>query len=298
MMNKLNLILGVIAATMMLTFSACTTDPVEPTAPSIVFNDGVGAVTSSDSIAVDSFFLIKVSANTGSGSFSTIEVQENGTAITDLSRLDFNGFPAGSNPSPLGAADTAGFDWDLRIQAPSAVGENDYTVIVSDDNGLSAQLSVTVSTFIPFTDVDTNTVVLRLRNQGGPAGQGGLDLDTGNETGTTNSAADETRDLQDSGIDLNLPNADNWIQTFSAGPGGVTLRKIDNAVDFFAVQYKEEVEELFNNGTDITGTTDVVQMGDKFAVRTNAGTIMLLYTAEVAVTPTDNGDFYRFNAKF
>jgi len=291
-MNKLNLFFTTLTVALAVVFSACTTDPIEPTGPSLIVELGV---STTDSVAVDSFFTINVDGATGSSSLTTIEVQENGVTISDLSRLDFNGFPAGSNPSPLSVSDTANLLWDLGIKAPSTEGSNEYTIIITDANGKTDEASVSVTAFVPFTAVDTNTMVLRLRNQAGPTGQGGLDLETGMETGT--GASSTTHDLEDLGIDVT--KAVDWIQKFRAA-NGADLRKVDNSVDFVGVEFKEQVLDIYNAATPITGETDVVQVGDKFAVKTDDGTVFFLFTAEVSVTPTsgDNQDFYRFDAKF
>lgn len=301
-MNKLKLTFFASVVALATIFSACTTDPIEPIAPtlSVELTANVGA--NQDSIPVDSFFSVMVTANKGTNPLKSIEVRENGSAISDLTRLDFNGFPAGSNPSPV--SDTASIDWLLKIKAPSTEGSNDYTIVIRDQIDSTIERSFSVTAFIPFTAVDTNTMILRLSNRSGPAGQGGLDLDTGKETGTV-GVNDTIHDLQDMG---NVSTtSQTWVQKFTFANGAV-LKKIDNAFDFDAVQYKEEVAEAFANGTDITDQTDVVQVGDKFAVQTAGGTIFLLYTAEVKITPfiqdpnpgweDNNKDFYRFNAKF
>ncbi|MCI4668267.1 MAG: hypothetical protein MRZ79_09025 [Bacteroidia bacterium] len=293
-MNKLNSFFFATVAALAVLFSACTTDPIEPVGPSLTLELTSNVGTNQDSVAVDSFFTVLVTASSGTNTLKTIEVQENGVAISDLSRLDFNGFSAGSNPSPLGASDTATLDWTLRIKAPSVEGANDYTIVITDQIDSTIERTVSVTSFVPFTEVDTNTVVLRLRNQAGPAGQGGLDLDTGDETGTMNET---THDLADLGIDVS--KAVDWIQKIKSA-NGAELRKVDNSTNFADVMFKEQVEEIYNASTVIPAESDVVQQGDMFAVKVASGVIYLLYTAEVSVTPAsgDNSDFYRFDAKF
>jgi hypothetical protein len=76
-----------------------------------------------------------------------LEVRENGTAI-DISRLLFDGDPAGSNPTPLDVA-TVGraLSWVITITAPSTADETfTYTVVLSDAGGLTGQTSFDLTT--------------------------------------------------------------------------------------------------------------------------------------------------------
>ena len=134
-------------------------------------------------------------------------------------------------------------------------------------------------------------------NQAGPAGTGGLDLDTGASTGSSDALAE----IIDNGIDASLPAASNWIQSISSVNGSTIrvlrpgLNGLEETFSFASVLTKEEIPGLHNNNAAVySGETVIV--GDLFTVE-RGGSFYILEVTNVNVTTTDNSDSYRFNVK-
>jgi len=273
--------------------TGCSSDPVDPTGPTAELTAGTNAILDSGTVDIETTFLVKVSATAGDANLSRIEIREDGVAIP-ASRLTLDGDPAGGNPSPL-AAETRSLNWDVNIVAPSAEGTYTYTGIITDENGLTAEFNWDVTAVNPLTPVDTQQMVLLL-NQSGPMGTGGLDLDTRTSTGTQN---DTIHDIADTGIDGNLPLADNWKQQFEAANGAV-LKSVASTVSFDEINFKEDIVTLYDDDTrafDVTGTTDRVEIGDLFLVKSASGTIFFLNTSDIVITTDNNDDRYVFTVK-
>ncbi|MDP5170484.1 MAG: hypothetical protein NWR72_09570 [Bacteroidia bacterium] len=268
-------------------FTSCDNTTPTPVGPTLST-----ASLSADSVYTDSSFTISVTASKGDVDLTRIEVQENGTAIA-ASRLQIDGFTAGSNPSPLSTDAASSFTYTLTIVAGSVDGEtSEYTVIVTDADGLTASESFDIYTEDFGTLVTERTMILLL-NQAGPAGQGGLDLETGASTGTT--AAFPDADLRDMGIDTNLPNASNWLQQI-ASINGAELKVPAAGLVYGEVLTKEAVLAAFEAGQIIT-TSDKVAVGDLFLVKTKVGNYFLLNTVAITPTAADNADKYEFSVK-
>jgi len=129
---------------------------------------------------------------------------------------------------------------------------------------------------------------------------GGLDLDNGLSTGSSDEAA-EIRDL---GIDTDLSAEINWIQKIS-GANDATIKALkigeNNLLEGFTfegVNSKEAIATLYNdNGIDLTdGQSDVVSVGDLFVVNRGDNYYLIEITL-VTVTTTDNADGYTMDIK-
>ncbi len=269
-------------------FTACDTTPPEPVGPSVVVTG-----PAADTVFTDSVFIITVSATSGDVNLKSISITENGSAIA-TSRLTFDGFTAGSNPSPVVTGGETGFTYEVGITASSVEETNTYAVIIEDVDGLTATESFDIVTEIEFvaTPVTERTMLLLL-NQGGPAGQGALDLETGNQSGT--SATDTESDLRDQGIDTNLAVDKNWLQKI-ASFNNSELRVPAAGLVYDEVLTSEGVLAAFDAGQDIT-ESDMVEVDDLFLVKTADGNVFLLKTASITVTPADNNDQYEFSVK-
>lgn len=269
-------------------FTACDTTPPEPVGPSVVVTG-----PAADTVFTDSVFVITVSATSGDANLKSISVTENGTAIA-VDRLTFDGFTAGSNPSPVVTGGETGFTYEVGITASSAEETNTYAVVIEDVDGLTSTESFDIVTEIEFvaTPVTERTMLLLL-NQAGPAGQGALDLETGNQSGT--SATDTEADLKDMGIDTNLAVDKNWLQKF-ASFNNAELRVPAAGLVYDEVTTSEGVLAAFDAGQDIT-ETDMVAVDDLFLVKTADGNYYLLKTANINIAPTDNSDSYEFSVK-
>lgn len=266
-------------------FTACDTTPPEPVGPSLVITG-----PAADTVFTDSVFFITVSATSGDANIQSISVTENGTAV-DIARLTFDGFGAGSNPSPVVGGET-GFTYEVGITASSTAETNTYEVTITDVDGLEASESFDIVTEDAGTPVTERTMLLLL-NQAGPAGQGALDLETGNQSGTQSS--DTEADIRDMGIDTNLALDQNWLQKITTFNGS-ELRVPAAGLVYDEVLTSEAVVAAFDAGQDIT-ETDMVAVGDLFLVKTADGNYFLLNTANITVTASDNTDSYEFSVK-
>ena len=289
-MKKLTLILTSLVLIGAFVISCETEPPPVPTGPTIELVNEGGFVVDTASVEAGGTFSIKVTAAAGDSLISTLSVKENGTAIAK-ERLVFDGFDAGSNPTPISTG--AGFTWEIDIVAHSDIDvTSTYTVEITDGANLTDDVSVDITTFDPGTPVAVSEMVMLL-NQGGPAGTGGLDLHTGTGTGT--QASDTTADIRDMGIDeINFPPETNWLQKIGTINGSM-LAVPDANFDFDAITKKEEIVPAFEAGTQIT-ESEKVEVGDAFLVLSQ-GTYFAIKVTKIEVVTTDNSDFYEFTVK-
>jgi len=246
----------------------------------------------------------KLSATPGDGKLISIEVLEDGVRIEDVTRIEWDGatMMSATNPFTLDTPEQDGFeDVRLFIVLPQMEGTYVYTMIITDEFGLTDEVAYTVTTAPAGTAVDVRTDVLL--NQAGPSGTGGLDLDEGLSTGSGSDLAE----LVDNGIDTDQPDDKNWIQNISTA-NGATMKYVVAGAEgitenftFADVAFKEEIADLYNNNTggiiNETNSTAIIAVGDNFVV-TKDGKFWLLTVTEVGVTPDNNDDFYRFDVKF
>jgi hypothetical protein len=239
----------------------------------------------------------------GTSKLKTVEVLLNDVKVTDLTTLTY-GSPTGTvftaNPQAIAAADQDAFLQKIQVKIPATPGTYKYTFKFTDETGLSASQVVTIT---GGTAVTTKTGILL--NQAGPAGQGGLDLDTGN--GDINSD-DTNAEIRDMGINTN-PVATNWKKQI-AGVNGSEIKYIKKGTNgipetfsFENITLKEEIAGLFDKGVAFTKmdatlkVSDVVVAGDLFIVKKGT-TVYLLSTKDVKVTTADNKDSYTFDVKY
>ncbi|MEL6594212.1 MAG: hypothetical protein AAFQ68_29180, partial [Bacteroidota bacterium] len=256
--------------------------------PTIELVAEAGFVADGDSVTTETEFFVKVTATAGDSSLSRIAVSENGTDIAELTRITFDGDDAGSNPSPLPSTAASGFTWDIGIVSSATDQEtNTYTISVTDNGGNVAQVSFDITTEV---GLETATQYLLL-NQAGPAGTGGLDLDTGDGTGS----ADPEAEIKDEGIDLGAPSNDvNWKQEIS-GVNGSELRLPDAGFDYDALNNFAQLQAAFDVGVPFT-TSNKVEIGDVFLIK-NGEKYYAIKTTDINVTPNDNADYYEFEVK-
>lgn len=242
----------------------------------------------------NSLYSINISATPLSGTLASIAVYQDDVLISDLSRLEFDSNDFTANPYPFPTAYANGFtDTRLFIRVQDS-GSSVYRVEIADEFGGITSFEKTVS--VP-TGTAVETLVGILLNQAGPAGTGGLDLETGNSVGSTDGSAD----IADTGIDINQPNASNWnqsitsvngstIRVLTAGQNGLT-----ESFTFGSVGFKEDIVALHaNNSAAYSG--GIVLVGDVFTVE-SGGSYYLLEVTNVNVTTADNNDSYTFNVK-
>jgi len=286
-MKKFIQLLPVLLAGLMI-FSACEeTPPPVPVLPTITLVEEAGFVNDGDSVVTETEFFVKITATQGDDLLNRLAVSENSTDITELTRLTFDGDVAGSNPTPLPTEAQTGFTWTVGIVSSKDAGTNTYTLSVTDATGNVAQVSFDIVTEV---GLETSTGYLLL-NQAGPAGTGGLDLDTGDGTGS----ADPEAEIKDEGIDLGAPSNDlNWKQQISAA-NSAAIRIPDAGLSYDDLNNSTQLEAAYEAGLDVT-ITDKVEIGDVFLVK-NGEKYYVIKTVNVTVTPNDNGDSYEFEIK-
>ncbi len=288
-MKKLIRLFPALAA-VMLVFSACEETPPVPVLPTMIQVDEIGTVADGDSVLIATEFFITVKATQGDDPLNRITVQENGTDM-DPARVTLDGDAAGSFPSPLPTEDQAGFQWKIGIKASDTKDEtNTYDIIVTDATGNTVSVSVDIKTYDDAVLLGTYTAYLLL-NQAGPAGTGGLDLDTGNSTGSQ----DTTAEIKDMGIDNSAPTvAENWIQKISP-TNDAEMRYPDAAFDFEMLVNQDQLLAAWEAGVDFT-VSEKVSEGDLFLVK-RKGKYYALKTGPITITPADNKDQYEFTVK-
>lgn len=259
-------------------------DPIVENPELSLFDDGDvdGSVVSpGDTLRVS------IEAFAGTGELNSLTFLENGERLPNFAeRLFINGASAPSNALLLDSNSRQEFGAEIMLLAAEEAGNYDVEIVVADEDDNSANVSF--SYFVS----DVNILEGVLLNAGGPAGTGGLDLDSGQGTGSTSDIAE----IQDQGIDINRPVDENWIQRIAPVVGNnVELAALSSEFDFEAVVTRAEVADSFDESATVA-ESDVVQVGDVFAVRRGTNHYLLLVT-DVNVTPNDNNDSYTFTIK-
>jgi hypothetical protein len=260
-------------------------DPIIENPELTLFDDGdvdESVVSPGDTLRVS------IEAFAGTGELNSLTFLENGERLPNFAdRLFINGASAPSNVLLLDSNSRQEFGTEIMLLAAEDAGNYDVEIVVADEDDNSANVSF--SYFVS----DVNILEGVLLNSGGPAGTGGLDLDTGEGTGSD----DPESEIRDQGIDLEA-EADslNWIQRIAPiTANDVELAALSSEFDFEAVATRAEVAESFDEAATVD-ESDVVQIGDVFAVRRGTNHYLLLVT-DVNVTPDDNTDSYTFTIK-
>ena len=221
----------------------------------------------------------------GSGDLATISVFENDVLMA-ADRLFF-GPQQMENPFPLAADQLTGFDESLQVRASTEEGTNVYRIVLTDVNGLTAELEPqTITTEVQGTPV--TMIMGALLNSAGPAGTGGLDLDVANGGTGSSDAAAEIRDL---GIDGN----GDWLMQIAPANNSQLVRlvagqnNLPEGFTFEGTTFVEDIPAAFANG--ITYNNETVVTGDLFAVERD-GVYYIIKISAVNNTSDDNTDNY------
>ena len=267
--------------------------------PSLELNGGSGMFSAD----LGALVAVPIKATIGSSELLDIAVYSEGDLVNpeDLYYDDVassNQFSV--NPIELPDADFPGFERTIYIRARKA-GTHNYQIQVIDMAGLTAELDFTINSGTP--------VMMRegvLLNQGGPTGTGGLDLDTGDSTGSSDIEAE----IKDEGIDQSLPDADNWIRRISGANGTEVKHLFANQMglsenfNFNDIETSEQIAGIWDNGiafSDMNGNNELislrVEIGDTFiALRDNK--YYLFVVRDIVETSADNADNYMLDVKF
>ena len=305
-----------------LVFTACEEDPIitgsgtdEDEAPLISLLAADGFVDKDGEIGVGEAFSVRVEFIAGTNDLQSLTILEDGVKI-DASRLTIAGVEAANNPQLI--TNARGGEFDITIAAdPSVTDERFYSYAFQlSDGKFTEELFLNINTVLPVDPVTPLDQVLVgvLLNSAGPAGTGGLDLDTGEGTGSSDPAAE----IQDEGIDYDKDASSNWRQQISGANGSevrkVNLSQVAESLTFDKVEDKETVLAAFGAGATLAGSDTLenpsdsdnnelvstpVQVGDVFAVFGEAtGRYYLLLCTAVNGTASSNGDSYEFSIKY
>lgn len=227
---------------------------------------------------------VNVIGTRGASPLDSLSIFADGKLVPADSLL-FGGTAVAGNPIVLVGIEKTSFDTELIIKTADK-GTKTYTVELKDESGAAVSTAFDLTVLVEYSAVVVN-------NRDGQ-NFGGLDMDTG-EAVPFNSPLAE---IQDKGINLNLPAAQNWYQQILPRPG-VELKVPDltQAENFSYENANSRAAIIAAFDSGITKTeSDPVQMGDLFLVKRDDN-YYLMECAEVNVTPADNNDFYRFNVK-
>jgi len=265
---------------------------------SLGFSSANGGISSDVTLPNQTNFKVELAATKGGSPLNSLTVFEDDVAV-DASRIRFGvdnditaATTATSNPIGLIDGEKDGFNWFVWVNSHDS-GTKTYRYEVADEAANTETLSIAVTIQMQTAVVELTGKLLK--NSDGPTGTGGIDLITGDGTGSADMAAH----LKDEGIDLNLPTSSNWLKNISA-VNGATLRVpgTDFPVnDFDAVQFSEDISIAFDNGTDVS-TTGVVVIGDRYLVRAAGGTTFLVLVTDIVETTNNNEDFYQLSIKY
>ena len=245
----------------------------------------------------------QINATKGGAALESIAVLEDDVAISDMTRLRYNtaddlagAFNFDTNPQALTGDAQQSFSWIIWVGTHSDESTKEYAFQVTDADGNVEEVSLNITIDLPATGtpITSDLTGKLLLNAGGPAGTGGIDLITGNGTGSSDPLAT----LKDQGIDTSQPTASNWVRKI-APVNGAILRK--PAADFPTsgigfVQFTEEISDAFDAGSSIT-ESDVILVGDVFLVQDVSGNIFIVEVTNVVETSGDNDDYYELAIK-
>jgi hypothetical protein len=288
MINKLTLFIAILGLFFVM---ACNDDdepsgPIDIENPSISLTD-VGNVDGTIVFPGDTLRLA-IDGQAGTNPLAYVRFFENGERLPNFqTRLFVN--DSLSPTTQLNIAPESSIaeqlEIDIMILAPELGGNYDVEIELADadDNGSRVSLSYFVQ--------DVVTIDGTLVNAAQADSTGGLDLDSGQGTGTDDANAE----ILDLGTNDDPP-AENWNQQIEANDTSlVTLAVLPPDFDFDGVLTKARVQDSFNEGIEIINSEEV-EVGDFFAVRRGDDAYILSVTA-VNVTPDNDNDSYTFDIK-
>lgn len=272
--------------------------------PSLVINGNMEVPTTTNSLVG-----FPIEALAGSNAMLFISVLDSNNDPIDAARCYFGSTDAAdqfaTNPLELAADDQQELNTTIYIRSQSDQSVQTYTIVIIDAADNLAFRDVVLNTVPAGNPLTSLTGVLF--NRAGPSGTGGLDLDSGASTGSSDTAAE----LVDNGIDISQTMSNNWIQRIS-GANGTTLKQLvpnsnglSESFTFASVELDTQVRDIWVNGIDFTGTnpdtgeawSDVVNVGDIF-IAEREGVYYIMTVTEINIDPTNNDDFYRMDIKF
>lgn len=302
MKKILFLLAGALIFSNLFVSTGCEDDPVDPVTPDPPFVILSGTPDATTTFEPGDSITITVDASVGTEQLNSIVITEDGVNI-DGARITYPGIDLANTVQLVPDADQGGFVWDVTIQLHDEPSIRTYEVVVTDKGGLSDGESFNVEVIDPATPLNKELTGILL-NSAGPVGTGGLDLDDGIGTGSSDPIAE----IKDEGVDIGAPDpAFNWKKQIS-GVNGCTLKYVDTAAlpegwTYDGVTSLEQIAEAWNTGTEFTvslatevGDLIVVQNAD--ASRTYLLRVDNIFEDNTVQTATSNDDGYEFSIKY
>lgn len=234
--------------------------------------------------------------------------------ITDPSRLSFGDDASSAvdfveNPLVLEGDDKQGFNKVICIRSRDEESLQSYVVAFEDEADSLFQQAVSINTNPTGLPVTTFEGVLWNQagsdTSSGMEVRGGIDLDSGSPTGSSNSDAE----LRDLGIDTDQPVSSNWIQRI-AGVNGTEVKQLipnENGLlesfSFESITRDIQISEIWGNGEEFTidnsgdRISNVVTIGDMY-IALRDGKYYLLKITDIIKTTDNNDDKYELDIKF
>ena len=259
-------------------------------------------------------FAVRLNYDDTEAPVASITVLEDGNVIP-AEQLNYNnGAFTPANPLTLLEGESTGGTFDIGVTPDiDESGTRTYTFRVTDQNGLSNEVSVNVTFDIPEGTATTFSMEGVFFNASGGM-NGGLDLDTGDNV-PFNSASAE---IQDEGINLNeTPGTENWRTQISSVNDAVLrvadLSELGEGVTFADINVVEDIEQLYDTGDDPDGNdnfpdadgdtsaseavTQPLREGDVLAVRRGDRTYLVRIDA-INFVAGSNNDSYTVSIKY
>lgn len=300
-----------------------TTDPINQLPPAVTLVDGAGLVSFDTTLAPGETFTVNIQAVTGDNPLEQFTFLVDGIAPdnAEIANYYVNGefeidgnLETANNPVTLFNNAKQGALIGIEI-APFQQMDGEtrtYTFEVEDEAGNVGTTSLDITVVDPTTPIDA-TLTGVLFNQAGPTGTGGLDLDTGEGTGSSN----ENSEIRDMGLDCTVPAPGlNWRRQIGTINDADMVKVDETQVENFTfdnVTVKEEIEAAYTTGTElsdgfsescatgsetaVTDVTEEVVVGDMYVVFAN-DTYYLIRIDAVNETDSDNDDNYELSIKY
>ncbi len=290
-------------------FTGCSEDdpivgnPMPDTPPSVSLEVGAGLISSDANISLGESITIRVSLLQVDNPMESFTIKEDNVNIPTGRMTIDGGAVTVQNPFLLVGDAKKSAVYDITITTDAVADESrTYSITVSDEANLTDEVQFLVTvTGTPLTEITG-----ALLNAGGPAGQGGLNLFTGESTGTVGSdptAADAH--IKDEGIDLDKAPAENWKQQISSingseirvpGSGNVENFNYDDVTTLEALIGAFEAADELPDNADGEDVSEMVNVDDLFLVK-NGDNYWLLKVTAVNPTVDDNSDSIEFSIK-
>lgn len=274
-----------------LTFTSCDPEEVNPTTgPTLTILSGTEH--EGNSYLPNEELTFSIRGTSGTALLNSFSILEDGTAV-DTDRLTVDGNVPSANPFLLlEEGDDESFTYLVVVTTNANSGTYDLSFVVTDAEQNTSNYTLEYTVVQP----DVRELQGVLFNQGGPQGTGGLNLATGQGTGSENASAH----IKDTGIDINLPLNNNWKQKIAPiTANGVTLRQASSEVTYESIQFTNQFEAIYNAGTTIgeNGGDNKVQVGDLFIAKQGDDYYVFVVREVNITTGDDNTDNYVLDIK-